>query len=319
MDDPAASAGRRRPVRDGPEVDDPAELRHSALRGRRAGSSPRSAWPSTRPSAPPTATRRPRRSTAGSALTIPTISLATVYKALEALVGLRPGHQALGRATARPLRRPPRPPLPLPLPPLGHGRGPADADYDPDLIAKLDPGLADRLGRRGFRVTGYRLELVGYFEAEGDDRGVMTPPALVDTHAHLDDPGSAATSTAVLGRARAAGVVQVVAIATTALDSASVLDLAGPRRGVFAAVGIHPNDAAEAGRRRLGQDRRPVRPPPRRRPGRDRARPLLGPHAVPGPAGLLRSPPRARPRAGPAGRHPLPRGRGRHPRRSFGR
>ena len=36
--------------------------------------------------------------------------------------------------------------------------------FDPDLIARLDPDLVARLGRQGFRVTGYRLELVGYFE-----------------------------------------------------------------------------------------------------------------------------------------------------------
>ncbi len=71
-------------------------------------------------------------------------------------------------------------------------------------------------------------------------------PALVDTHAHLDDDRLRHEIDAVLGRALADGVVQVVAIATTAADSASVLALAGRHRGVFAAVGIHPNEAAEA-------------------------------------------------------------------------
>src|SRR5262249_45833796 len=51
----------------------------------------------------------------------------------------------------------------------------------------------------------------------------------------------------VLERARGAGVVQVVAIGTTAADSAVVLELARTHRGHFAAVGIHPNNAAEAG------------------------------------------------------------------------
>jgi Fe2+ or Zn2+ uptake regulation protein len=36
--------------------------------------------------------------------------------------------------------------------------------FDPDLIAKLDPQLQDDLCRQGFRVTGYRLELIGYQE-----------------------------------------------------------------------------------------------------------------------------------------------------------
>ena len=34
--------------------------------------------------------------------------------------------------------------------------------FDPELIGKLDPQLASYLSRRGFQVTGYRLELVGY-------------------------------------------------------------------------------------------------------------------------------------------------------------
>jgi TatD DNase family protein len=72
------------------------------------------------------------------------------------------------------------------------------------------------------------------------------PPPLVDTHAHLDDRRLKPQIDDVLARARAAGVVQVVAIATTAEDSASVVELAASHPGVFAAVGIHPNDAAEA-------------------------------------------------------------------------
>jgi Fe2+ or Zn2+ uptake regulation protein len=95
--------------------------------------------------------------------TLPRISLATVYKALEAFV-------ACGRATK-----------------LTAGDGPARYDarndlhyharclrsgalhdlaspYDPDLIDKMDPELTGRLRLQGFRVTGYRLELVGFFE-----------------------------------------------------------------------------------------------------------------------------------------------------------
>jgi TatD DNase family protein len=71
--------------------------------------------------------------------------------------------------------------------------------------------------------------------------------ALVDTHAHLADPGLAGDIEGVLGRARAAGVVQVVAVGTDADDSATVVELSRLRRGVFAAVGIHPNEAAAAG------------------------------------------------------------------------
>ncbi len=70
---------------------------------------------------------------------------------------------------------------------------------------------------------------------------------LIDTHAHLDDSRLRSDWDGVLERARQAGVVQVVAIGTTAADSRAVLDLARTHRGLYAAVGIHPNDAAEAG------------------------------------------------------------------------
>ncbi|MGE3822311.1 MAG: Fur family transcriptional regulator [Isosphaeraceae bacterium] len=102
---------------------------------------------------------------------IPNISLATVYKALETLVasGLA-AKLAAGDGSARYDAR------------RDHHyhlrclRSGAVQDlptaFDPDLIAKLDPELTDRLAERGFRVTGYRLELVGFFEGSaGDSEG----------------------------------------------------------------------------------------------------------------------------------------------------
>jgi TatD DNase family protein len=71
---------------------------------------------------------------------------------------------------------------------------------------------------------------------------------LVDTHAHLDDERLRADLEAVLNRAKEAGVGQVVSMGTTAVTSAAAVELAEAHRGVFAAVGIHPNDAAEVGR-----------------------------------------------------------------------
>jgi Fe2+ or Zn2+ uptake regulation protein len=94
---------------------------------------------------------------------MPSISLATVYNALDALV-------AAGLATR-----------------LTYGDGPARYDcrgeehyhlrdlrtdevrdlptrFDPELLTKLDPSLATRLAEQGFRVTGYRLEVLGHFE-----------------------------------------------------------------------------------------------------------------------------------------------------------
>jgi TatD DNase family protein len=69
---------------------------------------------------------------------------------------------------------------------------------------------------------------------------------LVDTHAHLNDNRLHTDLQSVLSRAADAGVVQIIAIGTTAATSAEVVDLARVHRGLFAAVGIHPNDAAEA-------------------------------------------------------------------------
>ncbi|MHC5537873.1 Fur family transcriptional regulator [Singulisphaera rosea] len=101
---------------------------------------------------------------------VPKISLATVYKALETLV-------ACGLATK-----------------LTAGDGSARYDarsdhhyhlrclhsgsvhdlptqFDPDLIDKLDPDLTRELRQQGFRVTGYRLELVGYFDPSSAESG----------------------------------------------------------------------------------------------------------------------------------------------------
>ena len=76
----------------------------------------------------------------------------------------------------------------------------------------------------------------------------MSPPLppLVDTHAHLDNPRLRDDLPGVLARAASAGVVQAIAIATTAGDSREVVALAGANPGIFASVGVHPNDAAEA-------------------------------------------------------------------------
>lgn len=69
---------------------------------------------------------------------------------------------------------------------------------------------------------------------------------LVDTHAHLVDRRLSDRLPEVLASASAAGVRQVLAVATTAEDSAATLAIAHGHSGVFAAVGIHPNDGAEA-------------------------------------------------------------------------
>jgi Fe2+ or Zn2+ uptake regulation protein len=91
---------------------------------------------------------------------IPNISLATVYKALEALVDA--GLAARVPDGAGPTRYDGRSEhhyhfrcletgcvLDVPLP------------YDAQLLERMGPGVADSLARAGFEVTGHRLELLG--------------------------------------------------------------------------------------------------------------------------------------------------------------
>lgn len=69
---------------------------------------------------------------------------------------------------------------------------------------------------------------------------------LIDTHAHLDDERFGPDVEAVLARARAAGVERQICIATSAPTAHSAIILASQYPSVFASVGIHPNNAAEA-------------------------------------------------------------------------
>jgi TatD DNase family protein len=77
-------------------------------------------------------------------------------------------------------------------------------------------------------------------------RITTVPPQLIDTHAHIDDERFQSDLPAVLDRARTAGVVSIIAIATTAPTSAKCVALAANRAEVFASVGIQPNHVAEA-------------------------------------------------------------------------
>lgn len=94
---------------------------------------------------------------------VPRISLATVYKALEALV--ETGVAARLPATAGDsgarydARRDPHYHFRCLRTGTVHD---LPTDFDPDLVARLDPELAVYLSRRGFQVTGYRLELLGF-------------------------------------------------------------------------------------------------------------------------------------------------------------
>ena len=67
-----------------------------------------------------------------------------------------------------------------------------------------------------------------------------------DTHAHLHFPDYAGDLDAVLGRARAAGVLGMVTIGTDRETNRAVTALAKQVPDVWATVGIHPHDAGEA-------------------------------------------------------------------------
>jgi Fe2+ or Zn2+ uptake regulation protein len=91
---------------------------------------------------------------------IPNISLATVYKALEALVDARLANRIAG--DSGPSRYDGR------SEPHYHLRCQHSGDvidlpmpYDPSLPDKLDPRLIEMLRQQGIEITGHRLELVG--------------------------------------------------------------------------------------------------------------------------------------------------------------
>jgi TatD DNase family protein len=69
---------------------------------------------------------------------------------------------------------------------------------------------------------------------------------LFDTHAHLHFPQFADDLDAVLERARTAGVRGMVTIGTDRDTNRAVVELAKRLPDVWATVGIHPHDAAEA-------------------------------------------------------------------------
>ena len=99
---------------------------------------------------------------AGVRTEMPRISLATVYKALEALVdaGLaaRIAHDSgAARYDARSEAH-----YHLRCEQTGEVRD-LSLDYDPHLIEKIAPQLVEALKREGFEVTGHRLEVLGRF------------------------------------------------------------------------------------------------------------------------------------------------------------
>jgi Fe2+ or Zn2+ uptake regulation protein len=97
---------------------------------------------------------------------LPKISLATVYKALEALVDCRLAAK-LSSADG-PCRYDCRTDAHYHVHCLKTQRiEDLETPFDHHFVDKLDPSLAQELHRRGFHLTGYRLDLLGYFEEPG--------------------------------------------------------------------------------------------------------------------------------------------------------
>lgn len=78
---------------------------------------------------------------------------------------------------------------------------------------------------------------------------------LVDTHVHLDDARYDADREAVIVRAQAAGVADLVTIATTLEDSRWVAGFIAAQEHVFGTVGHHPELAGRFDPARLGDYR----------------------------------------------------------------
>jgi TatD DNase family protein len=69
---------------------------------------------------------------------------------------------------------------------------------------------------------------------------------IIDTHAHLDFPEFAHDLEDVIARASAAGVTEIVAMATRLETSAAAIRSAEKYDNVWACVGIHPIEVADA-------------------------------------------------------------------------
>src|SRR5439155_4583975 len=115
--------------------------------------------------------------------------------------------------------------------------------------ARGSEGQCDCHGRAGRRRSIRRHSLgegAGREKGRRRARSGVIAPDLFDTHAHLHFPEFAEDLDAVLERARAAGVRRILTIGTDVPTSRAAAALASREPDVWAAVGIHPHEAAEA-------------------------------------------------------------------------
>jgi len=69
---------------------------------------------------------------------------------------------------------------------------------------------------------------------------VTLPPAIVDSHCHLDFPDFEGEIDDVISRAAAAGVTRMVTICTRLANEPKVRAIAEAHEGIFYAAGVHP-------------------------------------------------------------------------------
>jgi TatD DNase family protein len=76
---------------------------------------------------------------------------------------------------------------------------------------------------------------------------------LIDSHAHLTDERIHPDVDAVVERARAAGLVGIVSVATGPDDWGKCLDLAARFPDVYATAGVHPHAARDSNEETLAR------------------------------------------------------------------
>ncbi len=78
-------------------------------------------------------------------------------------------------------------------------------------------------------------------------------PNYIDSHAHLFFTDYANELTAVLSRAKEAGVSVIIVPGTDVKSSREAIQLANQHENIFACVGIHPHEALKAGHQDLAE------------------------------------------------------------------
>ena len=76
----------------------------------------------------------------------------------------------------------------------------------------------------------------------------MADFTLVDTHTHLNDSKFAGSEAEVIAQAKEAGVTRLINMGDTLQSSAKAVELAAAYDGVYAGVGIHPEEIYELGK-----------------------------------------------------------------------